>query len=79
MTRQAELDDLRDQAVKHAMIAERMGFVATAEALWTLAHEAEVERQEMFGTGLRGFAAGAAETGVAFWTAATRVRVAAGG
>jgi hypothetical protein len=79
MTRQAELDDLREQAVKHALIAERMGFIATAEALWSLAHEVEIERQEVFGTGLHGFAGNASDMNAASWTANTRLRAAAGG
>lgn len=57
MTRQAELEDLRDQAVRHALIAERMGFVATAEALWALARDAEQEGGGMFGMPWQGRAA----------------------
>jgi hypothetical protein len=52
MKRQAELGDLQDQAVQHAMIAERMGFPATAEALWALASEVEIETQDSLGAGL---------------------------
>ncbi len=73
MTRQAELDDLRDQAVRHALIAERMGFVATAEALWTVAREAGEEQQGMSRAGWRGLADGGATP----WRSDLRPRVAA--